>query len=123
VTKTRKCHEREQLPLAVSGPSASAEAPAKADVRPAAGLDVLDPFETFVLLNCTRRSGVLTVMTNCRILYFREGILEASDEVACDDLLAAAKLASSTHPHLMAEIWWNQKKVGVVRPCWNRRGA
>jgi hypothetical protein len=77
----------------------------------------LDPLQTIVLLNRTKCSGVLTVMTNCRILYFREGLLEASDEVACDDLLAAAKLASSTHPHLTAEIWWDQKKVGVVRPC------
>lgn len=52
-----------------------------------------------------------------RILYFRGGLLERAEEIACDDLLAATKAASSTHPHLAAEIWCDGRKVVVVRPC------
>jgi hypothetical protein len=62
-------------------------------------------------------------MSNCRILYFRGGILEASDELSCADLVDAAKIASSRHPQLTAEIWWGQKKVGIVGPCWYHRHA
>lgn len=58
-------------------------------------------------------------MTHCRILYFREGLLEASEELACEDLVDAAKRASSQHPHLTAEIWIEGRKVGLVRPNWH----
>jgi hypothetical protein len=46
------------------------------------------------------------------------GILEATDEVASVDAIAAAQTASSTHPHFTAEIWLDGKKVAVVRPTW-----
>jgi hypothetical protein len=58
-------------------------------------------------------------MPACRVLYFREAILEHTQELGCDDLVEAAKVASATHPHLTAEIWWNGKKVAVIRPSWN----
>ena len=57
-------------------------------------------------------------MTGYRILYFRGGILEATDEVASVDVIAAAQTASSKHPHLTAEIWLEGRKVAVVRPTW-----
>lgn len=60
-------------------------------------------------------------MFNIRILYFREGILEATQDVACDDLLEAAKLASSMHPHFTAEIWCDGRKAAIVRPSWHHR--
>ena len=57
-------------------------------------------------------------MTKCQIFYFREGLLEATEAFACADVLDAAKRASSQHPHLTAEIWFDGRKVGVVRPSW-----
>ena len=57
------------------------------------------------------------------ILYFRGGILEDREHLASEDLVEAARVASSRHPHLTAEIWWEGKKAAVVRPCWNRRGS
>ena len=60
-------------------------------------------------------------MPECRILYFRENVLEDTAEFASDDLIEAARATSSTYPHLTAEIWWDGRKVGVIRPCWARR--
>jgi len=44
--------------------------------------------------------------------------LEATDEVASVDVIAAAQAASSKHPHFTAEIWLDGRKVAVVRPTW-----
>lgn len=60
-------------------------------------------------------------MSQCRILYFRGGILEATEELTSVDIVSAAKAASSKHPHLSAEIWIDDRKVAVVRPYWNHR--
>jgi hypothetical protein len=60
-------------------------------------------------------------MSQCRILYLRESILEDTAELTSDDLIEAARMASSTHPHLTAEIWWDGRKVAVIRPCWTHR--
>lgn len=57
-------------------------------------------------------------MSECRILYFRGGILEDATDVASDDLLEAAKAASSSHPELTAEIWLKGRKAAVIRPSW-----
>lgn len=57
-------------------------------------------------------------MTHCRILYFREGLLEATEEIECEDVVDAAIRASSQRAHLTAEIWFEGRKVGVVRPNW-----
>ena len=62
-------------------------------------------------------------MPDCRILYFRGGILEATDEVASSDVLAATTKASSSHPQLTAEVWLDGRKVAVVRPwCHHKDG-
>jgi hypothetical protein len=53
----------------------------------------------------------------CRILYFRGGILEATEDFAPEDLFEAARLASSTNPDLTAEIWHDGRKAAVIRPC------
>lgn len=52
------------------------------------------------------------------MLYFRGGILEPTDELSCVDVIAAARTASSNHPHFTAEIWLDGTKVAVVRPTW-----
>ena len=57
-------------------------------------------------------------MSECRILYFRAGILEDSTELGSDDLVEAAKTASATHPDLTAEIWLDGHKAAVIRPSW-----
>jgi hypothetical protein len=57
----------------------------------------------------------------CRILYFRGGILEEIEDFAPEDLFEAARLASSTHPHLTAEIWQDGRKAAVIRPCSRHR--
>jgi hypothetical protein len=54
-----------------------------------------------------------------RILYFRGGILEEASQVATSDLVEAAKVASSTHLQLTAEIWQADKKVAICRPSWD----
>ena len=46
-----------------------------------------------------------------------KGLLDDAEEVACDDLVTAASVASSKHPELTAEIWSKDKKLAVVRPC------
>lgn len=56
-----------------------------------------------------------------RILYFRGGILEETDEASTSDLVEAAKLASSHHPELTAEIWEAGSKVAICRPRWDQR--
>jgi len=56
-----------------------------------------------------------------RIFYFQGGILEDSAEVTTSDIVEAAKLASSQHPHLTAEIWRGDKKVAICRPCWDHQ--
>jgi len=55
-------------------------------------------------------------MPECRILYFRGGVLESSSEPLSSDLIEAAQTASATHPHLTAEIWVDGRKAAVVRP-------
>ena len=74
-------------------------------------------------MNRGTRPAFYFPMPDCRILYFRGGILEATDELASVDLVTAAKTASSRHPHLTAEIWLDGRKAAVVRPCWDRRLA
>jgi hypothetical protein len=56
-------------------------------------------------------------MSTYRILYLGRGVLDDAEELASDDLVAVAKTASSKHPSLTAEIWLDNKKVAVVRPC------
>jgi hypothetical protein len=62
-------------------------------------------------------------MPECRILYFRGGILEDTADLASGDLLDAAKTASSTHPHLTAEVWLDGRKAAIVRPSWDHQLA
>jgi hypothetical protein len=65
--------------------------------------------------------SVFIPMSTYRIFYLRGGLLEAADEFSSDDVVAAAKTASSTHPELTAEIWRDDRKVAVVRPCTDHR--
>jgi hypothetical protein len=67
------------------------------------------------------RSWRCNRMPMFRIFYFREGLLEDSEEGVSDDLVTLAKAASSKHPHLTAEIWWGGRKAAVVRPSWEHR--
>ena len=60
-------------------------------------------------------------MSTCRIFYFRGGVLEDTAELGADDVVQAAKSASSSHPELTAEIWLDGRKAAVVRPSWNLR--
>jgi len=53
----------------------------------------------------------------CRILYFRGGILEETEDFASEDLFEAARVASGKRPHLTAEIWHDGQKAAVIRPC------
>ena len=55
-------------------------------------------------------------MPECRILYFRGGILEDTSEFLPGDVVEAARTACSTHPHLTAEIWIDGRKAAIVRP-------
>ena len=56
-----------------------------------------------------------------RILYFRGGILEDVAEAQTSDIVEAAKLASSQHRQLTAEIWADNRKVAICRPSWDHR--
>lgn len=53
----------------------------------------------------------------CRILYFRGGILEETEDLAPENLLEAARVASATNPHFTAEIWQDGRKAAIIRPC------
>jgi len=59
-------------------------------------------------------------MTCFQILYFRGPLLEEVQEIAGDDVVAAAQTASSRHPSFTAEIWRANRKIAVVRP-WGGR--
>ena len=56
-----------------------------------------------------------------RIFYFRGPLLESTAEAVTEDLVEAAKLASSSHPDLTAEIWHHDRKVAVCLPSWEHR--
>jgi hypothetical protein len=57
-------------------------------------------------------------MATYRIFYLRGGgLLDGTEEVVSDDLVTAARTASSKHPQLTAEIWSEDRKVAIVRPC------
>lgn len=56
-----------------------------------------------------------------QILFFRGGILEETRDIGTDDLVDAARLASSSHRDLTAEIWQGGRKVAIVRPNWDQR--
>lgn len=49
--------------------------------------------------------------------------MEDTDELSSVDILAAAKTASSKHPHLTAEIWLDRRKAAVLRPYWDHRAT
>ena len=56
-------------------------------------------------------------MSTYRIFYLRGGgLLDDTEELVSDDLVTAAKAASSKHPQMTAEIWSDDRKVAVVRP-------
>ena len=69
-------------------------------------------------LNRFAGSGVWSHMSHCRILYFRGGILEETELFTSEDLVEAARIASSHRPELTAEIWRKGRKVAIVRPSW-----
>ena len=56
-------------------------------------------------------------MLKFRIIYLGEGYIPDRRDVSSEDLVAVAQLASSMHPQLTAEIWLENRKVAVVRPC------
>jgi hypothetical protein len=60
-------------------------------------------------------------MPTCRIFYFRGGVLEDATELASENVVEAAKRASSSHPDLTAEIWVKGRKAAIVRPSWDHR--
>ena len=60
-------------------------------------------------------------MSTYRILYLRGGLLDGTEEVATDDLVAVTRTACATRPHLTAEIWRDGRKVAVVHPCKQHR--
>lgn len=53
-------------------------------------------------------------MQTFRILYFRDSILERAEEVRMRDMLEAIDKASGKPPHLRAEVWSEEKRVGEV---------
>jgi hypothetical protein len=69
-------------------------------------------------LNPPRLPKRFSSMSECRILYFRGGILEDTVEIGSGDLVKAAKAASSNYPELTAEIWLDGRKAAVIRPSW-----
>jgi hypothetical protein len=50
-------------------------------------------------------------------ILFPGPVLEHTAVAETDQIVDAGKLASSKHPHLLAEIWQNDRKVAVCRPC------
>ena len=56
-------------------------------------------------------------MLTYRIIYIGDGLTPEGQDIAAGDLVAAAQIASSRHPHLTAEIWIENRKVAVIRPC------
>ena len=58
-------------------------------------------------------------MQTFRILYFRESVLDHSEEVFARDVVEAVEQVTGTPPQLSAEIWSEQGKVGIVRAALN----
>ena len=55
-------------------------------------------------------------MQRFRILYFRESVLEHSEEVQVRDVLDAIEKASGKAPDLRAEVWSGNGRVGEIDP-------
>jgi hypothetical protein len=53
-------------------------------------------------------------MRNFRILYFHESVLDHTEKVKVRDVLEAIEKASGKPPHMRAEIWSDQGRVGEV---------
>ena len=49
-----------------------------------------------------------------RILYFRESVLDHSEEVRARDVLEAIERASGKPPHVRAEVWAERGRVAEV---------
>ena len=60
-------------------------------------------------------------MSTYRIFYLGGGVLDDSEELASNDLVTVAKAACSKHPDLTAEIWLDDRKVAILRPCSHHR--
>ena len=55
-------------------------------------------------------------MDGLRILYFSDSLLYDSELLPTENVVEAAKHASSRSPHLTAEIWSGARKLAVIRP-------
>jgi len=56
-------------------------------------------------------------MSTYRIFYLEGGgLLNDTEEVVSNDLVTAAKTASSKHPDMTAEIWSEDRRIAVIRP-------
>jgi hypothetical protein len=55
-------------------------------------------------------------MQTFRILYFRESVLEHSEEIEVRDVLDAIEKASRKPPDLRAEVWSGNGRVGEIDP-------
>jgi hypothetical protein len=53
-------------------------------------------------------------MQTYRILYFRESVLDHSEEVRVRDVLEAIEKAAGKPPYLRAEVWSERGRVGEI---------
>ena len=53
-------------------------------------------------------------MQTFRILYFRESVLERSEEVQVRDVLEAIEAATGKRAGLRAEVWSGEKRIAEV---------
>jgi hypothetical protein len=56
-------------------------------------------------------------MQRFRVYYFRNNVLEHSEELQVRDLLDALELARSAEPDVRAEIWSEKGKIGIIGPA------
>ena len=53
-------------------------------------------------------------MQTFRILYFRESVLERSEEIQVCDVLEAIEAATGKRADLRAEVWSGEKRIAEV---------
>jgi hypothetical protein len=53
-------------------------------------------------------------MPTFQLLYFRDSILEQSEEIEVGDVLEAVQTAAGRSAHLRVEIWFDHRRVAQI---------
>ena len=71
------------------------------------------PNAELVIFRAIERCGN---MKSFRLLYFRDSVLEATEEVCVRNVLEAVQKAAGLPAHVRVEIWSDNERVAIIGP-------